>query len=602
MKFRRKLLLLFALTITACISSVAVLISYFARRNFEDLSKRRSSTLVLGFEHELAQRSRSIQFRVDAIAASQTAVRMAIALNRDAVDYGEYLNEAKNLADAQQLNFLDFLDEQGTILASAEWPAKFGYKASLPATQGEGVSFQREDLPDGPTVGISAMRKVTIGSKPLFVIGGQRIDRSFIASLDVPSGMHALLYENLGPEAGPPRVIDAVGRTLPTSSVAALIKQVEANPRENSAIVHWSVNSEDDAMVYVTPLLGADRQLLGAILFADSLRPYLDLRRQIRYTTVLIGTAGILLAVLLSGWAATRVTKPVEQLASAAQAVAAGEWSTRVDVDSKDELAYLAQSFNRMTGELLQQKERLVQVERVAAWRELARRLAHELKNPLFPLQLTVENLIRARQQSREEFDEVFSESASTLLTEIANFKSIVARFSEFSKMPQPQFQRVQINDVVQDSVRTFQTQLTAASIHPQLELSEALNEIAADPELLHRAFSNLISNAIDAMPNGGILTIRTTQGGESVCVKLSDTGIGLTVEERERLFTPYFTTKQHGTGLGLAIVQSIVSDHGGRIWVESARGSGTTFSVELPRNIDKLQQAEQADKLSVTS
>ena len=109
-----------------------------------------------------------------------------------------------------------------------------------------------------------------------------------------------------------------------------------------------------------------------------------------------------MLAILLSSWAAARVTRPVERLAHAAQEVAAGNWNVRVEVSGSDELGQLADSFNRMTTELLAQKERLVQAERVAAWRELARRLAHELKNPLFPLQLTMENLVRARQQSPE--------------------------------------------------------------------------------------------------------------------------------------------------------------------------------------------------------
>ena len=157
-----------------------------------------------------------------------------------------------------------------------------------------------------------------------------------------------------------------------------------------------------------------------------------------------------------------------------------------------------------MTGELLEQREQLVQSERVAAWRELARRLAHELKNPLFPLQLTVENLLRARQQSPEQFDEVFRESSDTLLAEISNLKNIISRFSEFSRMPQPQFQRVHLNEIVQNVARLLQAQLQSPE-HPtvecRLELAEALPPLAADPELLHRAFSNLALNALDAMP-----------------------------------------------------------------------------------------------------
>jgi two-component system, NtrC family, nitrogen regulation sensor histidine kinase NtrY len=263
----------------------------------------------------------------------------------------------------------------------------------------------------------------------------------------------------------------------------------------------------------------------------------------------------------------------------------AGDLGAKVDVESNDELGELATAFNRMTEDLVQQKDRAVQAERVAAWRELARRLAHELKNPLFPLQVTVENLMRAKQKSPEIFEEVFHEGTATLLAEINNLKTIIGRFSEFSRMPQPQRRPTQINDVVRSVLRVFHAQLQEKNqIAVHIELAGTLPEISADPDLLHRALQNLVLNAIDAMPEGGKLTIRTFTLGDSVALSVSDTGSGLTPEECERLFTPYYTTKQHGTGLGLAIVQSVVSDHGGKISVESTKETGTTFRVELPR------------------
>jgi len=220
----------------------------------------------------------------------------------------------------------------------------------------------------------------------------------------------------------------------------------------------------------------------------------------------------------------------------------------------------------------------------VAAWRELARRLAHELKNPLFPLQVTVENLMRAKEKSPEMFEEVFREGTATLLDEINNLKTIIGRFSEFSRMPQPQRHPAQVNDVVRSVLRVFQAQLQAKNeILVRTELADALPEISADSDLLHRALQNLVLNAIDAMPQGGELTIRTASRGDRVELSVSDTGSGLTHEECGRLFTPYYTTKQHGTGLGLAIVQSVVSDHGGKISVESTKEQGTTFRMELP-------------------
>jgi two-component system, NtrC family, nitrogen regulation sensor histidine kinase NtrY len=235
-----------------------------------------------------------------------------------------------------------------------------------------------------------------------------------------------------------------------------------------------------------------------------------------------------------------------------------------------------------MTAELAAQRERLVQTERVAAWRELARRLAHELKNPLFPLQLTVENLSRARQLSEPEFDEVFQESTRTLGMEIANLKKIIGRFSDFSKMPRPQLERIDAADLV-ERVRALYATACGENVILQTHVADGPMPLDADPELLYRALSNLVLNAMDAMPNGGTVTISAKPAGSAIELTVGDTGEGLTPEECERLFTPYYTTKEHGTGLGLAIVQSIVADHAGTIAVESHAGSGAKFIISLP-------------------
>jgi signal transduction histidine kinase len=214
----------------------------------------------------------------------------------------------------------------------------------------------------------------------------------------------------------------------------------------------------------------------------------------------------------------------------------------------------------------------------VAAWRELARRLVHELNNPLFPLQITVENLKRARDASPEQFDEVFRESTTTLLAELANLKQIIARFSDFAKMPAPEKQPVDFNELVRAAMKLFDAQLAQAGVTAQTKLDPRLPRVDADPEQMTRVLRNLMLNAIDAMPEGGTLAVRTMALGNGVRLEVSDTGQGLTREECERLFTPYYTTKRHGTGLGLAIVQSVVSDHRGRISVESE----PTFRIDL--------------------
>jgi len=375
----------------------------------------------------------------------------------------------------------------------------------------------------------------------------------------------------------------------PTERLEPLVDAMRKSKQEVTSRVRWTEDPAEDEVFHAIPLPGAgeDPPLLAILLIGNSRRSYVELMRHIRSAALLVAGGGILLAILLSSWAAARVTRPMVQLAHAAQEVAAGNWNARVDVLGDDELGQLADSFNRMTTELLGQKERLVQAERVAAWRELARRLAHELKNPLFPLQLTVENLVRARQQNPEKFEEVFRESSRTLLAEIANLKGIIGRFSEFSNMPKPQLQRVHVNEVMRGVAQLFRAQLEApgrAKISCELQLDPHLGPVAADPELLHRVISNLFLNAMDAMPQGGALTLRTRNEDDKVLIEVADTGSGLKPEECERIFTPYYTSKQHGTGLGLAIVQSVVSDHGGSIRVQSAPGRGTAFVIEFPR------------------
>ena len=593
MKFRHKLLLVFGLTVFVCVFGVAWSVTALVRRGFDKADAQRTSALVAQFRREFDRRGEEVARQIEAIAASEPARRMAASLGNGAPDYGAYLNQAKNVAENHQLDFLEFVDREGRIISSAQWPSKFGYNESFPLKTAPVGSFLHvEQLPDGSALSLSAVRSVSSGDDLMYVMGGRKIDQEFLASLDVLSGSRAFFYENLQPVYSAQFLISPSTLKDP-SLLAPLIQGVQQSGKEKTATVHWSSDASDDESVDAIPLMGADRQVLGVLLVANSRRSYEELQKKIQSGALLSGGAAMLLAIVLSGWIAARVTRPVEALARAAKEVAVGHWNSQVSVASADDLGELAESFNRMTRELLAQKERLVQSERVAAWREVARRLAHELKNPLFPLQLTVENLMRAREQTPEEFDEVFRESTATLLAEIANLKNIVTRFSEFSRMPQPKFQRVKLNDVVREAARLFQPQLTEPgrpAVQCRLELGEGMNAIAADPDLLHRALSNLILNAIDAMPNGGTLTLRTRQNRENVYVQVADNGAGLTAEQCEHLFTPYYTTKAGGTGLGLAIAQSVVSDHKGKISVQSEVGEGTTFTIELPGHFEKIQ------------
>jgi two-component system nitrogen regulation sensor histidine kinase NtrY len=601
MSFRKKLLLLFAATVLLCVAVISASVYSTIRNSFERADRDRANAIAAEFRSEFQRRGSEVVRKVESTAASETVQHIALDMNRAPTAAGGYVSEARTLAAQQQLDFLELVDNRGTIISSAQWEAKFGYpEAAISEAMGsegtkrasvgpKGAFLKREELPDGPTLGLFAAAATRVDQESLYVIGGERLGQGFLSTLDIPAGTRVLLYQNLGAQWNPKSLLDLNGPAAGADKIAPLVATVRESSRESQNVIHWTSDPADAEVFHAIPLTGPDQnggnqQLLGILLVGSSRRPLIDLERQIISTAMLVGGIGILIAVVTSLWFAARVTRPVVLLAEAARKVAAGDLAAKVDVESSDELGELATSFNRMTEDLAQQKDRTLQAERVAAWRELARRLAHELKNPLFPLQVTVENLLRAKQKSPEMFEEVFHEGTATLLAEINNLKTIIGRFSEFSRMPQPQRRPTQMNELVRSVLRVFHAQLEDKNqIALHTALADALPEISADPDLLHRALQNLVLNAIDAMPQGGELAIRTKGLGNGIEVSVSDTGSGLTEEECGRLFTPYYTTKQHGTGLGLAIVQSVVSDHGGKISVESTKEKGTTFRIELP-------------------
>jgi two-component system nitrogen regulation sensor histidine kinase NtrY len=565
MSFRWRLLLMFAVAVAASVGVVEWLVTNHTRDAFERMESRRVDALVQQFRREYERRRQEIARAVTAIADSEDARDIAME-----ADPARYYTEAGQLASTHGLDLLELVAEDRTIVSSAEWPARFGYReewlAARPDWKSLGAFLRQEELPGGMTLALVAVGTAVAGDRKLYVAGGEKLDEGFLSTLVLPAGMRALLYRS-GSGGQPPQFQPLIDSVM----------------KERREIVDSIGTGAEAETFHAVPLKGYEDNLLAVLLIGSSRRDLVELESSLRRVGILVAGGGILLGVALSFWASVRVSRPVRRLAESAGKVAAGNWGVRVETTSGDEIGRLGQAFNRMTGQLVEQRDRLVQAERVAAWRELARRLAHELKNPLFPLQITVENMQRARESYPDQFDEVFREGTTTLLAELSNLKQIIARFSDFAKMPAPEMQAVDLNGLTSQALKLFDAQLAEAKVEARAELEPKLSPVQADPEQITRVLRNLILNAVDAMPEGGKLTIRTqaVEGG-GARLEVADTGQGLTPEECERLFTPYYTTKTHGTGLGLAIVQSVVSDHKGRISVESQPGKGTTFRIEL--------------------
>jgi two-component system, NtrC family, nitrogen regulation sensor histidine kinase NtrY len=291
--------------------------------------------------------------------------------------------------------------------------------------------------------------------------------------------------------------------------------------------------------------------------------------------------AGAIAGALVGGLVARRITRPVEALQAAAARVAAGDLGARVEARATGEVGELVDAFNQMTAELARSRSKLAAAERIAAWREVARRLAHEIKNPLTPIAMSVETLRDALDRKRPDFPELFAEGTQAISEEVRRLKRIVDEFSRFARLPAPELAPVAPEELVAAVLALYPAPPPGVKIAREVEAD--LPPVAADRDQLLQVLLNLVRNGLDAMPRGGTLRIAARRDGRAVAFGVTDTGTGITPDDLPRVFEPYFTTKEGGTGLGLAIAQRIAEEHGGRLEVESPPGRGATFTLRVP-------------------
>ncbi len=291
------------------------------------------------------------------------------------------------------------------------------------------------------------------------------------------------------------------------------------------------------------------------------------------------------LALLFGGYLSRWLRSSVDELTAAALRVGRGDFDTTVRDDSGGAFPATATAFNRMTRDLRDARAQLRQTERVAAWQEIAKSLAHELKNPLSPIRLSIETMRKAHARSYEEFDALFDESTKTILQEVDRLRHIVDEFSRFARLPSPKLRKTDLRETVSQ----------AASLHGEgaatvtVRLPSGPVEAFVDPDQMTQVLHNLLQNALDAAnaqhPNGGALvSVGVEERAASVYLRIEDNGAGIAAAEADAIFEPYYTRKEGGTGLGLAITQRIVAEHGGRIDLESTPGR-TVFTVVLPKS-----------------
>jgi len=368
------------------------------------------------------------------------------------------------------------------------------------------------------------------------------------------------------------------------------------------------------------PIRDIQGRIIGMLYVGMLEAPYVDLKKRVLYNFLTIGLVSVLLLGVFAVYMAMHVSTPIHQLVAATERIAGGELGVRVPVARSDEIGQLAASFNQMSEKLLQAthsiqsfarrlKEKvqektselektqanLVQAEKLASLGKLAAGIAHEINNPLTSI-LINSHLVAEQLQDKQEFQE----NLDLIISETTRCSSIVRGLLEFSRQTEPQKECLNVNRLIEQTLSLLEKQLVLQNVHIARSLASDLPNVMVDANKLKQVFTNIILNAVDAMPAGGTLTIHTAKNhdGGQVEITFSDTGVGMDRQILNRVFDPFFSTKGiKGTGLGLAVSYGIVQQHNGAIGLESSPGKGTTATVRLPgfcRNGKEIKEHTQ--------
>lgn len=537
MKLPVKITLLLAFTVTAFIAGTSVFLYSWIDESYRRQSTERLQQSVELLNLRMESLKHSLSLEMDQLAAGIFTEQEPVlaAMLAEPPNYNrEVIGFAERIKRRTTLSFLTVLAADGNVLSDSRRPALFGRRNVVQA-----LPELEPLILNDPQITLQVRRTAKFGKRQLILQGGY------------------FLAEELAR-------VPYTGTQIKISSEQV---QAPAEPNVLSRIIELrDFRGQPAAWILVTTSSGALET---------------EKRNLILYSTILIVL--LLIICLLAGFLLSRwITRPLQELTTAATEMASGQLNTQLEERGGGEVEDLIRAFNRMSSELEEKQRLLLQAERVAAWQEIARHLAHEIKNPLTPIRTSIMNLRLCLEKAPDRFQEVFKEASGSILEEVEKLRHLADEFSDFARLPSPSLKQGDLNAVVQKCLNLYQGNGSSV-VHFQ---PGDLPQFEFDSEQISQVVHNLIQNAVDAAGTEGNVEVSTSLGTtepKEAILAVQDNGPGMDDQMQRQIFTPYFTTKPAGTGLGLAIVQRIVTEHHGSIHVNSQPGHGTRFEVRLP-------------------
>lgn len=559
---RSRLILGSALVAVVPLAAAMYLLSHQVENLVRSQAAERLESTLGSLETRLSSDGARIEDRLRILGRDPVLKRLYLLHPDGSRDLSEYLADRRVLLG---LDILALRDTSGTVIADP-WGHASGLlgnpRAASPPGRSNEAGLGIQSLRDSSGLAMTASVPIRYEDQPAgFLQGGTVLDAAFLSELKRSTGLDLALRDGQG------RIVATTlaGGAAPAVERAGGVRRVHASGRSYLART-FPLPIGSPPFAQVTGMVSTDP--------ADRAIASLQI------ASALLGALGAGMAVFLGALWSSQISRPVERLAVYSRKLAQGDWDEPLSLPSVRELETLVTALDRMRRDLTSYRDRLLVSERQGAWKEMARKVAHEIKNPLTPIAVSVADLRRSFDQQRADFPQILDQAVRTIAEEVDALKRLLSEFSDFARFPAPELAPCRVSDLLADLEALYSRDIAEGRLavtRPAEDLT-----VSADSAQIRQVLVNLIQNGLEAVGGGGRVSVSAEGREGALHLTVSDTGPGLTAEQRARLFTPGFTTKARGSGLGLTIVERIVNDHGGSISVESAPG-GTSFRVRLP-------------------
>lgn len=557
---KARLILAFSLITLIPLALAMVILTGRIQSMVRSQAEERLASALEGIGTQTTEDGRRMAAKAGILSRDPQLKRLYLLRPSGSRDLSEYLAERQILLG---LDLLSVADSSGRVVAAGPTPHGIG---TTPLVTQMGGAFNSPSIAVAEGLGALAM----VVRSPISYQG------AIAGSLQGGLLFDAAALERLGKTSGVEWILrDSAGRiaatTLPDLSPGAVLRVTGRGRTEIAGHTYLSrsVPLAVGAPPYAT-ITG-----LASTAAADRTVASLQL------AAALLGLLGLGIAIPLAILWSSQISRPVEQLAAFSDRLAQGKWEEPLTLHSVRELQTLVAALDRMRKDLVTYRDKLVTSERQAAWSQMARKVAHEVKNPLTPIAISVADLKRSYDQKRADFPEILDQAVRTVAAEVETLRHLLQEFSDFARLPKPELAPCGVSSLMQDLETLYGRDVASGRLvlsHPGQDIT-----FPCDRGQMRQALINLIKNGLEALNGDGRVVVSARADGGVLEIAVSDTGPGLNAEQRANLFVPGFTTKSQGSGLGLTIVERIVNDHQGTIAVDAGPESGTTFRIRLP-------------------